>query len=178
MAPCAFICIAGNYGLFFNTSSSLPEYELRLLHCTCCKRSRITVAGFNTVNASDSSEFCQEDSKPLDSCYTAEQRAFILQRLNTATESELAQVKLLRGRKAVNILSYRTRHGPFNSLESVINVPLLKHKSAMVVFNSILKSDEVKDRRKGKVHLAKFIRPEVDRALLKVRKTHPTHLPL
>ncbi|KAI7807311.1 transcription elongation factor, mitochondrial isoform X1 [Triplophysa rosa] len=155
------------HGLFFNTSRSLPEYELRLLHCTCCRRSGIMVAGFNTVNGSDSSEFCQEDGKPLDSCYTAEQRAVILQRLNTATESELAQVKMLRGRKAVNILSYRSRHGPFDSLESVINVPLLKHKSAVVVFNSILKSDDMKDRRKGKIHLAKFIRPEVDRALLK-----------
>ncbi|KAA0713147.1 Transcription elongation factor, mitochondrial [Triplophysa tibetana] len=159
--------LKGHYGLFSNTLRSLPENDLRIFHCACYRRSGITAAGFNTVDGSDSSEFCQEDNKPLDSCYTAEQRSVILQRLNTATEFELAQIKLLRGRKAVNILSYRTRNGPFNSLESVINVPLLKHKSAVVVFNSILKSDDMKDRRKGKIHLAKFIRPEVDRALLK-----------
>lgn len=133
------------------------------------------VSGFDTLNSSISSELCQENDKPLDSCYTAEQRAAILQRLNTATESELAQVKLLRGRKAVNIIDYRTRHGPFNSLESVINVPLLKHKSAVIVFDSILKPADSKERKKGKVNLAKFIRPEVDRALLEVRKIYLNH---
>jgi len=128
------------------------------------------MSGFDTLNASISSELCQENDKHLDSCYTTEQRAVILQHLNTATESELAQVKLLRGRKAVNIIDYRTRHGPFKSLESVINVPLLKHKSAVIVFDSILKPAERKERKKGKVHLAKFIRPAVDRAFLEVRQ--------
>lgn len=132
------------------------------------------VSGFDTLNASISSELCQENDKPLDSCYTTEQCAVILQRLNTATESELAQVKLLRGRKAVNIIDYRTRHGPFKSLESVINVPLLKHKSAVIVFDSILKPilkpAEIIKRKKGKVYLGKFIRPEVDRAFLEVRQ--------
>ncbi|XP_051568071.1 transcription elongation factor, mitochondrial-like isoform X1 [Myxocyprinus asiaticus] len=160
------IVLKGHYSLFCRPPRSFPEYELRFLHCTCCSRNRIMIAGFDTLNASVSSEECQEDSKPLDSCYTAEQRAVILQRLNTATESELAQVKLLRGRKAVNIIDYRTRHGPFNDLESVINVPLLKHKSAVMVFNSILNPVEKKEKRKGKVHLAKFIRPEIDQALL------------
>ncbi|XP_056102159.1 transcription elongation factor, mitochondrial isoform X1 [Rhinichthys klamathensis goyatoka] len=160
------IVLKGEYSLFCRPPSSLPEYELRFLHCTFCRRSRIMVSGFDTLNASISSELCQENDKPLDSCYTTEQRAVILQHLNTATESELAQVKLLRGRKAVNIIDYRTRHGPFNSLESVINVPLLKHKSAVIVFDSILKPAERKERKKGKVHLAKFIRPEVDRAFL------------
>ncbi|XP_051986599.1 transcription elongation factor, mitochondrial-like [Xyrauchen texanus] len=161
------LVLKGHYSLFCRPPSSLPEYELRFLHRTFCSRSRIMAAGFDTLHVSVSSEVCQEDSKPLDICYTAEQRAVILQRLNTASESELAQFKLLRGRKAVNIIDYRTRHGPFNDLESVINVPLLKHKSAVTVFNSILNPAEKKERRKGKVHVAKFIRPEVDRALLK-----------
>lgn len=77
---------------------------------------------------------------------------------------------MLRGRKSANIIEYRIRNGPFKDLESVVNVPLLKHKSAVVAFNSILYPGEKKEKRKGKIHLAKFIRPEVDKALLEVRE--------
>lgn len=76
---------------------------------------------------------------------------------------------MLRGRKSTNIAEYRRRNGPFKDLESVVNVPLLKHKSAVVAFNSILCPRE-KKKTKGRVHLAKFIRPEVDRTLLEVRE--------
>uniref|UniRef100_A0A8C7SZ65 Uncharacterized protein n=1 Tax=Oncorhynchus mykiss TaxID=8022 RepID=A0A8C7SZ65_ONCMY len=55
--------------------------------------------------------------------HTTPQRDVILQLLNSAAESELAAVKLLRGR-------------------NVTNVPLLKHKSAVIVFNSILNPPE------------------------------------
>lgn len=48
-----------------------------------------------------------------------------------------------------------------------MNVPLLKHKSAVTVFNSIL--NPVKMVKKGRIQLAKFIRPEVDRSWLEVR---------
>ncbi|XP_065131575.1 transcription elongation factor, mitochondrial [Paramisgurnus dabryanus] len=158
--------LKGHYGLFFHPVNSLPKYALRFLHCNRCRRSGIMAAGLDTINESPSSKLCQENYEPLDSCYTAEQRAVILQRLNTATESELTQIKLLRGRKAVNIINYRNRHGPFSSLENVTDVPLLKHKSAITVFDSILKPAQNMEKRKGKVHLAKFIRPEVDRAVL------------
>lgn len=127
------------------------------------------VAGFETLNAtlsSSSAPPCDEDSRSLDACYTSEQRAVILQLLNNATEAELAGVKLLRGRKSVNIVDYRTKNGPFKTLESVVNVPLLKHKSAVIVFNSIL--NPPKKEKKVKIQLAKFIRPEVDRSWLEV----------
>ncbi|XP_030638696.1 transcription elongation factor, mitochondrial [Chanos chanos] len=156
----------GRHGMFCRPPSSLPDFESKFLHCTCCWRSRITTAGFDTINATLSPEICKDDSRSLDSYYTPEQREVILQLLNTATESELASVKLLRGRKSVNIVDYRKRNGPFKDLESVINVPLLKHKSAVIVFNSILHPQEKTVRRKTKIQLAKFIRPEIDRALL------------
>ncbi|XP_056315830.1 transcription elongation factor, mitochondrial isoform X1 [Danio aesculapii] len=162
----ASVVLKGHYSLFCRPPPSLPDYALRFLHFTCCRKSEIMLSEFDSLNASVSSEFRKENDKPLDSCYTEEQRAVILQRLNTATESELEQVKLLRGRKSVNIVKYRTRHGPFSSLESVINVPLLKHKSAVMVFDSILNPDNKRKRNKGKVHLAKFIKPDVNRAHL------------
>lgn len=145
---------------------SLPDLELRYLQCTCCWRSRVPVAGFESLDAAlFSSEPCKGgDSRTLDSCYTSEQRDAILQLLNTASMSELAHVKLLRGRKSSNIVEYRAKHGPFKTLESVVKVPLLKHKSAVTVFNSIL--NPVKKEKKVKIQLAKFIRPEVDKSWL------------
>ncbi|XP_062304394.1 transcription elongation factor, mitochondrial [Osmerus eperlanus] len=155
----------GKHGLFLRPQGSLPELELRYLQCTCCWRSRIPVAGFETLNATLSSSIPCEDDKSLDACYSPEQRAVILQLLNSATETELAGVKLLRGRKCHNIVEYRTRNGPFQNLESVINVPLLKHKSALIVFDSIL-NPQKSQKKKVKIQLAKFIRPEVDKSWL------------
>ncbi|KAF7647689.1 hypothetical protein LDENG_00168250 [Lucifuga dentata] len=157
----------GQSGLFRRPQhGSLPELEPRYLQCTCCWRSQVPVAGFETLNASISSPVpCKDDSSaPLDSCYTSDQRTAILQLLNNSSLSELARVKLLRGRKSVNLVEYRTKNGPFKTLESVVNVPLLKHKSAVVVFNSIL--NPVKKEKKVRIQLAKFIRPEVDRSWL------------
>ncbi|TKS67994.1 Transcription elongation factor, mitochondrial [Collichthys lucidus] len=134
--------------------------------CTCCWRSRVPMAGFETLDSTLTSVSapCKDDKGPLDAFYTSEQRDAILHRLNTATLAELAVVKLLRGRKSVNIVEYRTKNGPFKTLESVVNVPLLKHKSAVTVFNSIL--NPVKKERKVRIQLAKFIRPEIDRSWL------------
>lgn len=147
---------------------SLPELELRYLQCTCCWRSRVPVAGYETLNASIvGSEPCKEDGSTfLDACYTPEQREVILKLLNNASLPELASVKLLRGRKSHNIVEYRTKNGPFRTLESVVNVPLLKHKSAVIVFNSIL--NPVKKEKKIKIQLVKFIRPEVERSWLEL----------
>ncbi|XP_076149867.1 transcription elongation factor, mitochondrial isoform X2 [Alosa pseudoharengus] len=163
--------LTGHYGLLCRTTGSLPAVSPRYLQCTCCWRSRITVAGFDALNGSLSSELCSDDKQSLDAFYTPEQRAAILQLLNNATESELASIKLLRGRKSVNIVEYRSRHGPFKNLESVINVPLVKHKSAVIVFNSILNPPEKKEKRKAKIQLAKFIRPEIDRGHLEEANT-------
>ena len=127
------------------------------------------MAGFETLDAAITSTSvpCKKESRTLDECYTSEQRDTILRLLNTATPSELAGVKLLRGHKSHNIVEYRTKNGPFRTLESLVNVPLLKHKSAVTIFNSIL--NPVKKEKKVKIQLAKFIRPEVDRSWLEVR---------
>ncbi|KAL1005961.1 hypothetical protein UPYG_G00066200 [Umbra pygmaea] len=156
----------GQYGSSYRSQGILSKLKFRYLNCTCCWRSRVRVAGFEILNGTLSSTTPCEDVKSLFAHYTPEQRAVILQVLNNATESELAAIKLLRGRKSVNIVEYRTRNGPFKNLESVINVPLLKHKSAVIVFNSILNIPHKTETRKIKVQLAKYIRPEVERTWL------------
>uniref|UniRef100_A0A674EN16 Transcription elongation factor, mitochondrial n=1 Tax=Salmo trutta TaxID=8032 RepID=A0A674EN16_SALTR len=95
------------YGLFYQPQGSLPKLQFLYLNCTCCWRSRIPVAGFETLNdtLSSSTTLCDDD-KSLDAYYTSEQRDVILQLLNNAAESELAAVKLLCGHKSVNICYY------------------------------------------------------------------------
>ncbi|XP_062401121.1 transcription elongation factor, mitochondrial [Sardina pilchardus] len=167
--------LTGRYGLLCHTASSLPEVAPRYLQCTCCWRSRITVAGFDTLTGSPSSDLCSDDKQSLDDLYTPEQRAVILKLLNNATESELSRVKLLRTRKSANIVEYRSRHGPFKNLESVLNVPLVKHKTAVLSFNHIVDPDkkEVKEvkKKKAKIQLIKFVKPEIDRGHLEAAET-------
>lgn len=157
----------GQFGLLCRPRfGSLPELELQYLQCTCCWRSRVPLASFDTLNSALASSLSQpskgDSSRPLDTFYTLEQRNVILQLLNTASASKLAGVKLLRGRKALSIVEYRKNNGPFTTLESVVNVPLLKHKSAVTIFNSII-NPEKKERKE---RMTKFILPEVDKAWL------------
>lgn len=130
------------------------------------------VASTETLNSTISStcQPCQVDSsKPLDAHYTHEERETILQLLNNASATELACVKLLRGHKCVNIVKYRTKNGPFKTLESVVNVPRLKHKSAVIVFNSIL--NPVKKESKPTIHLVNFIKPDIEKSWLEGANT-------
>ncbi|MBN3294349.1 TEFM protein, partial [Polypterus senegalus] len=141
--------------------------------CTLCRQNCISST---TLEHRPSSQTCFDNNEdqnqaPLDSLYTPEQRAMILHVLNTASESELAAVKLLRGRKATNIVEYRGKHGPFLDLNSVLSVPLLKHKTTAIVFSSILSPSSVPARKVSKGIAVKFIKPEVDREILKASKS-------
>lgn len=138
---------------------------LNPLYCTYCRREvQIPAAGWEVIDSA-SPEPCSE-VKPLDSFYTPEQRAAILTLLNTGSETDLSSVKLLRGRKLNSIVEYRTRNGHFEDLESVVKVPRLKHKSAVIVFNSILSLGEPKERKTEKLQLEKFIKPAMDKSHL------------
>lgn len=155
------LCSAARSGLS-------PRLKSVPLYCTCCRRAgRIPAAGLQSFPTETPEN--SEETKHLDSFYTPEQREVILKLLNTGSEAELSAVKLLRGRKLVNIVEHRTRNGPFRDLESVVSVPLLKHKSALIVFDSILNPTERREKRKTKPQLSKFIRPQVDKAHLEVR---------
>lgn len=144
-----------------------PSLKLRPLYCTCCRRAvQIPAAGWEVIGAASP----EPSSKvtPLDSFYTPEQRLAILTLLNTGSETDLSVVKLLRGRKLNSILEYRSKNGHFEDLESVVNVPLLKHKSAVIVFNSILNPRERKEKKNNeKIQFEKFIKPPVEKIHLK-----------
>ncbi|XP_072539418.1 transcription elongation factor, mitochondrial [Salminus brasiliensis] len=134
-----------------------PHLKLRPHFCTCCH---------HAVQMPACDLALPNQTRPLDSFYTPEQQATILKLLNTGSEIDLAGVKLLRGQKLNSIIEYRTRNGPFKDLESVANVPMLKHKSAVIVFNSILNPKEQKGKRKQKLQFANYIKPVVTKTHL------------
>nr|XP_015211725.1 PREDICTED: transcription elongation factor, mitochondrial isoform X1 [Lepisosteus oculatus] len=154
----------GRHALLRRPPGSLPEPQPRSRRW----RSHAASAHLEGPGSWPPLPDCRGEGQTLDSLYTAQQRAEILQLLNTAPESELATVKLLRGRKSANIVEYRRRNGPFPDLESVVNVPRLKYKTALVVFNFILSPLEQRERRRAQVRVqpARFVKPDVDRGVL------------
>lgn len=90
--------------------------------------------------------------------------------LNTASNKELEAFRLLRGRKSVNIIEHREKFGPFQNLESLMNVPLFQYKTAIQVCNSILCPETGGKKRKFQDNrlLRKLIKPEIERERFKV----------
>ncbi|CAH6785809.1 transcription elongation factor, mitochondrial [Phodopus roborovskii] len=104
----------------------------------------------------------------LDKLFTPEQQASILHVLNTASDKELEAFRLLRGRKSVSIVEHRKKFGPFQSLESLIDVPLIQYKTAVQVCNSILCPESGRKKKsQEKWLLGKFIKPGIERERLK-----------
>ncbi|XP_052614444.1 transcription elongation factor, mitochondrial [Peromyscus californicus insignis] len=110
----------------------------------------------------------KEPGDALDKLFSGEQQASILHVLNTASSQELEAFRLLRGRKSVNIVEHRKKFGPFQSLESLIDVPLIQYKTAVQVCNSILCPESGRKKTsQEKWLLGKFIKPAVERERLK-----------
>lgn len=90
--------------------------------------------------------------------------------LNTASNKELEAFTLLRGKKSLSIVEHREKFGPFQNLESLMNVPLFQYKTTIQVCNSILNPETGGKKRKLQENrlLRKLIKPEVGRERLKV----------
>ncbi|XP_061471344.1 transcription elongation factor, mitochondrial isoform X2 [Rhineura floridana] len=110
----------------------------------------------------------KEENHAVDDLYSTEQRSSILQVLNSASEEELCAVKLMRGRKSINVIEYRNKHGPFQDLHSLLEVPLFQYKTAVQVCNFILNPLAKEERKKRKMkNIVKYIKPEIERERLK-----------
>ncbi|XP_059509568.1 transcription elongation factor, mitochondrial [Stegostoma tigrinum] len=135
--------------------------------CTCCKDSHYAPADRHKF------DYLQPDSEAedIDGCYTPQQRATVLKVLNTASCEELAGIKLLRGRKSVNIVEYRAGHGPFTNLQTLLEVPLFKHKTITKVCQSILNPSQESGRKEKKLQGLKFVKPDIERKRLLAAKS-------
>ncbi|XP_060700682.1 transcription elongation factor, mitochondrial [Hemiscyllium ocellatum] len=132
------------------------------LLCTCCKEGHYAPADLHELDCLQPDTAADD----IDGCYTAQQRAAVLRVLNTASREELAGIKLLRGRKSANIVEYRAGRGPFTNLQSLLEVPLFKHKTIMKVCQSILNPSQEPGKKEKKFQGLKFIKPDVERKRL------------
>lgn len=143
----------------------------RQIHFTYCRRKAATPSKAEMLHSSLLRPNDKNGERTLDEFYSAEQRSVILQVLNTADDRELASVKLLRGKKSVSIIEYRNKHGPFQDLQSVMNVPLLKFRSVVKVCDSILNPNDKAEVREKKIQVAKCIKPDVAKERLENAKS-------
>ncbi|XP_060619945.2 transcription elongation factor, mitochondrial [Anolis sagrei] len=105
----------------------------------------------------------------INDLYSSEQKSAVLQLLNSASEEELSAVKLMRGRKSANLIAYRDKHGPFQDLQSLLEVPLFQYKTAIKICDFILNplAKEKKERKTSNpISVMKYIKPEIERKRL------------
>uniref|UniRef100_A0A8C6QY53 Transcription elongation factor, mitochondrial n=2 Tax=Nannospalax galili TaxID=1026970 RepID=A0A8C6QY53_NANGA len=137
------------------------------LNFYCRKKSTAPEKVLGRVGGAAPDANAKEPGSTLDKLFSPEERASILHVLNTASDKELKGFRLLRGRKSISISEHRKKFGPFENLESLINVPLFQHKTAVQVCSSILCSETGRKKGKEKPPLRKFIKPDVEEERLK-----------
>ncbi|XP_019502639.1 PREDICTED: transcription elongation factor, mitochondrial [Hipposideros armiger] len=144
----------------------LASSLLQALPRSCCRK-KSTKKMIPNIAFSD--ESTKESGNAVDKLFSSEQQASILHVLNTASNKELEAFKSLRGRKSINIVAHREKFGPFQNLESLMNVPLFQYKTTIQVCNSILCPETGGKKRKSQENrlLKKLIKPEVGRERLK-----------
>ncbi|XP_004454935.1 transcription elongation factor, mitochondrial [Dasypus novemcinctus] len=146
----------------------LRSLVFRILHNSCCLEESTAPKKIISNVA-----FCDENTKEcgnaLVKLFSPEQQASILHVLNTASDKELEAFKLLRGKKSVNIIEHREKFGPFQNLESLMNVPLFRYKTIIQVCNSILCPATGGKKRKSQENwlLGKLLKPNTGRERLK-----------
>ncbi|XP_037654192.1 transcription elongation factor, mitochondrial-like [Choloepus didactylus] len=146
----------------------LKSLLFQTLHNSCCGE-KSTATNKITPNIAFCDENTKECGNELDKLLSSEQQATILHVLNTASDKELEAFKLLHGRKSINIVQYREKFGPFQNLESLMNLPLFQYKTIIQICNSILCPETRGKKRKSQENqlLGKLLRPDIGRERLK-----------
>ncbi|XP_048650643.1 transcription elongation factor, mitochondrial isoform X3 [Marmota marmota marmota] len=134
-----------------------------------CYRKKSTAPEKTISSVSFYDENAKESGNALDKLFSSEQQASILHVLNTASDKELEAFKLLHGKKSISIIEHREKFGPFQDLESLMNVPSFQFKTIVQVCNSILYPEGEKKKRKFQENrlLGKLIKPDIERERLK-----------
>ncbi|XP_054859768.1 transcription elongation factor, mitochondrial isoform X2 [Eublepharis macularius] len=150
--------------------SPLGAFQLQPLSLPWCLKST-SVAQQDCADSSSGAESSRGPKQSIDNLYSPEQKSAVLQLLNVATVEELSAVRLMQGRKSVNVIEYRNKHGPFKDLQSLLAVPLFQYKTAVKVCDFILNPFAKDTRKERKTHNApsimKFIKPEIESEKLK-----------
>uniref|UniRef100_A0A6J0SSI4 Transcription elongation factor, mitochondrial n=1 Tax=Pogona vitticeps TaxID=103695 RepID=A0A6J0SSI4_9SAUR len=127
-----------------------------------------------TVTQGDSAstdKHFKETSCAIDDLYSSEEKSTVLHLLNSASKEELTALKLIRGRKSAKIIDHRDKHGPFQNLQSLLEVPTFQYKTTIEVCNFILKhltkeGKAVKNQNPISI-IMKYVTSEIERERLK-----------
>ncbi|XP_039199545.1 transcription elongation factor, mitochondrial [Crotalus tigris] len=108
----------------------------------------------------------------IDALFSFEQQSVILQFLNSASEEELSTIKLLQGKKSLNVIEYRNKHGPFQELQNLLQVPSFQYKTAVKVCSFILNPLEKEEKKTcTPMSARKCISPAIKKSRLKTAKS-------
>uniref|UniRef100_A0A8C8RBB2 Transcription elongation factor, mitochondrial n=1 Tax=Pelusios castaneus TaxID=367368 RepID=A0A8C8RBB2_9SAUR len=148
----------------------LGSCQIPPLHHSWWQKKSTATVQHNSVKSLTDKQSLKTLEDALCDMYSSEQQSSILQVLNTASERELSAIKLLQGRKLVNVIEYREKHGQFQNLQCLFKVPLFQYKTVVKVCNFILNPDEERKRReRGKKTNRppmRIIKPEIERERL------------
>nr|XP_033818084.1 transcription elongation factor, mitochondrial-like [Geotrypetes seraphini] len=144
-------------------SQLYSTFRCRTLQYSCWWGKALTPAEDIFPNSLPPDQSSREPEREIDDQYTTEQRSAILQMLNTASETEL--LKIMGGKKPFRIVDYRTKHGPFQNLQSLMKVPQFKYKTTVQVCDLILgpparEQENKKTQRNGQA--VKYIEPLIE----------------
>ncbi|XP_006107707.3 transcription elongation factor, mitochondrial-like [Myotis lucifugus] len=161
------VLMAGGRWRFFPVPLGWSSFQA--LHNSCCRK-KSTASKKSIPDVASCDKTTKESGKALDKLFSSEQQASILHVLNTASNNELEAFKLLRGRKSLNLVEHRKKFGPFQNLESLMNVPLFQYKTTVQICNSILCPETEVKKKKSQENrlLKKLLKPEIERERLKV----------
>nr|XP_033818081.1 transcription elongation factor, mitochondrial isoform X2 [Geotrypetes seraphini] len=121
-------------------------FRCRTLQYSCWWGKALTLAEGIFSNSLPPDQSSREPEREIDDKYTTEQRSAILQVLNTASETEL--LNIMGGKKPFRIVDYRTKHGPFQNVQSLMKVPQFKYKTTVQVCDLILDPAAREQRKK------------------------------
>ncbi|XP_059525487.1 transcription elongation factor, mitochondrial [Myotis daubentonii] len=160
------VLMAGGRWRFFPVPLGWSSFQA--LHNSCCRK-KSTASKKSIPDVAFCDKTTKESGKALDKLFSSEQQASILHVLNTASNNELEAFKLLRGRKSLNLVEHRKKFGPFQNLESLMNVPLFQYKTTVQICNSILCPETEVKKKKSQENrlLKKLLKPEIERERLK-----------
>lgn len=146
--------------------------QLQPLHYFWCQKKSTSAVQYNSVKSLTVNQNVKRPEDALYDLYSSEQQSAILQVLNTASESELSAIKVMRGKKSVSIIAYREKHGQFQNLQNLLKVPFFQYKTVVKVCNFILNPSEEGERKERKIQdtgsSMRFIKPEIERERLEV----------
>ncbi|XP_070579343.1 transcription elongation factor, mitochondrial-like [Ptychodera flava] len=139
----------------FRRSADKVVYRLQFWSsksARCCSTDT-TMTNYAAENQTDKTETQTKESKEaklgrvksekiLSTVYSDSERKLILDRFNNDSEDELCKIKYLKIKIAKAIVEHREKHGPFDDITNLIDLPGIGEKSLQFFCTDIVNKDK------------------------------------